>query len=155
MSSQRMHSSPKSPSSRRNFMRTAAASLALAAGHGTPARAQQEPTTFSTEVKVVNLLANVRGKNGELIRDLSKDDFILTEDGHPETIRYFSRETDLPLTLGLMVDTSMSQHRVVESERAASFRFVDQVLREKLDRVFVVQFYMSVEVRQKITLVGR
>ncbi len=126
--------------------------LAAAAGFGFGARVRaQEPTLFSTEVKVVNLLANVRGKNGELIRNLSKDDFVLSEDGRPQTIRYFSTESDLPLTLGLMVDTSMSQHRVVESERAASFRFVDQVLREKLDKVFLVQFDMAVEVRQKLT----
>jgi VWFA-related protein len=139
-----------SPRSRRAFLRGTA--TCLGAGALLPILpAQQEPTTFSTEVKVVNLLANVRGKNGELIRDLSKDDFVLTEDGRPQSIRYFSRETDLPLTLGLMVDTSMSQHRVVEAERAASFRFVDQVLREKLDHVFLVQFDMSVEVRQKLT----
>jgi VWFA-related protein len=93
----------------------------------------------------------VRGKNGELIRNLSKEDFLLSEDGRPQTIRYFSRETDLPLTLGLMVDTSMSQGRVIEAERAASFRFVDQVLREAKDHVFVVQFDMAVEVRQKLT----
>jgi VWFA-related protein len=115
------------------------------------AHSQQEPPTFSTEVKVVNLLANVRGKNGELIRDLAKEDFLLSEDGRPQTIRYFARETELPLTIGLMVDTSMSQGRVIEAERAASYRFADQVLREDKDRVFVVQFDMSVEIRQKLT----
>jgi VWFA-related protein len=115
------------------------------------ARGQQEPATFSTEVKVVNLLANVRDKNGKLIRDLSKDDFLLTEDGRTQAIRYFSRETDLPLTIGLMIDASMSQGRVIEAERAASYRFVDEVLRENKDRVFVVQFDMAVEVRQKLT----
>jgi VWFA-related protein len=107
--------------------------------------------TFSTEVKVVNVLANVYGKNGEIVRDLTKDDFVLTEDGHPQTIRYFSRETDLPLTLGLLVDTSMSQRRVLDAERVASFDFVDQVLREGTDHVFIVQFDMGVEIRQPLT----
>ena len=107
--------------------------------------------TFSTEVKVVNVLANVYGKTGEIVRDLTKDDFLLSEDGHPQTIRYFSRETDLPLTLGLLVDTSMSQRRVLDAERIASFRFVDQVLREATDHVFIVQFDMGVEIRQPLT----
>ena len=116
----------------------------------TLARAWQD-VTFSTEVKVVNVLANVYGKAGEIVRDLTKDDFLLSEDGHPQTIRYFSRETDLPLTLGLLVDTSMSQRRVLDAERIASFRFVDQVLREATDHVFIVQFDMGVEIRQPLT----
>jgi VWFA-related protein len=100
---------------------------------------------------VVNVLANVYGKSGEIVRDLTKDDFVLSEDGHPQTIRYFSRETDLPLTLGLLVDTSMSQRRVLDAERIASFGFVDQVLREATDHVFIVQFDMGVEIRQPLT----
>jgi VWFA-related protein len=117
---------------------------------GTLSRAWQD-VTFSTEVKVVNVLANVYGKSGEIVRDLTKDDFVLSEDGHPQTIRYFSRETDLPLTLGLLVDTSMSQRRVLDAERIASFGFVDQVLREATDHVFIVQFDMGVEIRQPLT----
>ena len=107
--------------------------------------------TFSTDVKVVNILATVRTKSGQIINDLSKDDFSLTENKRPEEIRYFSRESDLPLTIGLMVDTSMSQARVLESERSASFQFVDQVLREGKDKVFVTQFDMAVMTRQKPT----
>jgi len=117
---------------------------------GTLARAWQD-VTFSTEVKVVNVLVNVYGKAGEIVRDLTKDDFLLSEDGHPQTIRYFSRETDLPLTLGLLVDTSISQRRVLDAERIASFRFVDQVLRKATDHVFIVQFDMGVEIRQPLT----
>ena len=116
----------------------------------TLARAWQD-VTFSTEVKVVNVLANVYGKAGEIVRDLTKDDFLLSEDGHPQTIRYFSRETDLPLTLGLLVDTSMSQRRVLDAERIGSFRFVDQVLREATDHVFIIQFDMGVDIRQPLT----
>jgi len=111
---------------------------------------QDEPT-FSTEVKVVNILATVRTKSGAIINDLTKDDFSLTENKRPQTIRYFSRESDLPLTIGLLVDTSMSQARVLENERSASFQFVDQVLREGKDTVFVTQFDMAVLTRQKLT----
>ena len=111
---------------------------------------QDEPT-FTTDVKVVNILATVRTKSGQIVNDLTKDDFSLTENGRPEAIKYFSRESDLPLTIGLMVDTSMSQARVLESERSASFQFVDQVLREGKDKVFVTQFDMAVMTRQELT----
>jgi len=77
--------------------------------------AQNDDPTFSTDVKVVNVLATVRAKNGEIIRNLSKDEFALSENGRPQTIRYFSRESGLALTIGLLVDTSMSQQRVLDS----------------------------------------
>ena len=111
---------------------------------------QDEPT-FSTDVKVVNVLATVRTKKNEIVRDLTKDDFLLSENGRLQTIRYFSRESELPLTVGLMIDTSMSQQRVLESERSASFRFLDQVLRESKDKLFVMQFDMAVQLRQPLT----
>jgi len=113
--------------------------------------AQDDQPTFKTEVKVVNVLATVRDKRGAFIRDLDKDDFSILENGRPQTIRYYSRETDLPLTLGLMIDTSMSQRRVMEAERAASYRFLDQVLREKKDQVFIMQFELSPILRQELT----
>lgn len=116
-----------------------------------PPPADSEQPTFSTEVKVVNLLATVRTKSGQLVNELTKDDFVITENKRPQEIRYFSRESDLPLTIGLLVDTSMSQARVLESERSASFDFVDQVLREGKDKVFVTQFDMAVMTRQKPT----
>jgi VWFA-related protein len=115
------------------------------------ARAQQDLPTFSTEVKVVNLLATVRTKRGEIIPNLNQDDFALLEDGRPQTIRYFSRESDLPLTLGLLIDTSLSQGRVLDAERGASLRFLDQVLRENKDKVFIMQFDLRVRMRQKLT----
>lgn len=113
----------------------------------------QDETVFTTNVKVVNVLATVRTKKGALISDLGKDDFSLAEDGHPQSIRYFSRETDLPLTLGLMVDTSGSQRRVLNAERGASLRFLDQVVRAKTDKVFIMQFDSAVQMRQPLTAV--
>jgi VWFA-related protein len=117
----------------------------------TAGQEESEKPTFSTDVKVVNILATVRTKSGEIINDLGKGDFSLTEDGRPETIKYFSRESDLPLTIGLLVDTSMSQAKVLSSERSASFQFVDQVLRPGKDQVFVTQFDMAVLTRQPLT----
>ena len=83
--------------------------------------AQDQPV-FSTDVKVVNVLANVRTKDGSLVGNLSQEDFALLEEGRSQTIRYFSRESDLPLTLGLLVDTSGSQRHVVNEERGACMR---------------------------------
>ncbi|HUD98632.1 MAG TPA: VWA domain-containing protein [Bryobacteraceae bacterium] len=111
----------------------------------------QEQPTFTTGVKVVNVLATVRNKKGAFVRDLGQDDFSVAENGRPQTIRYFSRQTDLPLTLGLMIDTSMSQKRVMEAERIASYTFLEQILREKKDQVFIMQFDLSPILRQELT----
>ncbi len=112
---------------------------------------QDDEPTFTAGVKVVNILATVRDKKGEIIRNLTKDDFSVSEGKRPQTIRYFATQSDLPLTIGLMVDTSMSQQRVLDQERGASYRFLDQVLRETKDQVFVMQFDMSVQMRQDLT----
>ena len=83
--------------------------------------------------------------------DLGKDDFSLSEDGRPQTIRYFLRESNLPLTLGLMVDTSGSQRKVLDEERAASLDFLDRVFRENKDHVFIMQFDTGIQIRQPLT----
>jgi len=111
----------------------------------------QQDAVFSSDVQVVNLLATVRNKNHEILRDLTKDDFQILENGRPQTIRYFTRESDLPLTIGLMVDTSMSQVKVLDAERGASLRFLDEVLRENKDHVFIMQFDLTVQTRQPLT----
>ena len=106
---------------------------------------------ISTDVNVVNVFATVRNKQGQIVRDLNKEDFTLDEDGRPQTIAYFSRESDLPLTLGLVVDTSPSQRRVLEQERGASYKFFDQVLREDKDEGFVIHFDAEIELLQDLT----
>ena len=116
---------------------------------GRPLLSQQQPT-FSTDVKVVNIVATVREKKGPIVRDLTKDDFALEEDGRPQIIRYFSRETDLPLTLGLLVDTSLSQRRVLDQERGASYTFLEQMMRPK-DMAFVIHFEGEAELLQDLT----
>jgi VWFA-related protein len=127
--------------SRRSFLFSAVPMLASA----------QDQTTFSTDVKVVSVFATVRDKKGQIVRDLTKDDFVLEEDTHTQTIRYFSRETDLPLTLGLLVDTSLSQRRVLVQERTASYKFFDQVLRQDKDMAFVIHFDREVELLKDLT----
>lgn len=107
--------------------------------------------TFTSGVKVVNVFATVRDKHGKIINDLAKDDFKITDNGHPQTIGYFARETDLPLTLGLLVDTSLSQRTVIDQERTASYKFLQQVLREDKDKAFIIHFDREVELLQDLT----
>ncbi len=113
--------------------------------------ADQPLTTVSVRVKVVNVLATVRDKHGKIANGLTKDDFTLSEDGRPQTIKYFARETDLPLTLGMLVDTSLSQRRVLGEERSASESFLAQILREDQDKAFVIHFDREVELLQDLT----
>ena len=116
--------------SRRRFLACLAAGPAL----GAP-QAQ-----FSSSIEVVSLLVTARDKNGNFVNDLTRDDFSVTEDGRPQTISYFSRQYDLPLTIGLLVDTSGSQVDVLPDELAASKIFFQQVLREGMDQAFLSSF---------------
>jgi VWFA-related protein len=106
---------------------------------------------ISMRVKVVNVPATVRDKHGQLVKTLGKDDFVLEEDGRPQVIHYFARDTDLPLSLGLLVDTSLSQRRVLELERHASYTFLDQMLRQPKDAAFLIHFDHEVELLQDLT----
>jgi VWFA-related protein len=126
---------------RRSFLCT----LAMTAG------AQQDSPFFSTDVKVVSVLASVRTKNGDIVHNLTQDDFVLSEDRHPQKIRYFSRESNLPLILGLLVDTSGSQVNVLDEEETASYRFLDRILREGTDRTFLAHFDFDTELLQDLT----
>ena len=105
----------------------------------------QDPL-FKADSRVVALLASVRGADGKLIADLNKEDFVLTEDGTPVEIRYFSRETDLPLTVGLLVDTSKSQYAVLERERRGAYAFLEHVLRPDRDSALVMSFDAKVKI---------
>jgi VWFA-related protein len=108
-------------------------------------------TTIPVDVKVVTLPVTVRDKKGKIVRDLTKDDFELQEDGKPESIRYFSQETNLPLTVGLLVDTSMSERDNIDRERSASRSFLDQMITRPVDRAFVIHFDREIELLQDLT----
>lgn len=130
--------------SRRDLLLGAAALL--------PLRAQEKSDAkFEAGVNVVNVFASVHNNKNEVVKDLTKDDFTLEEDGHPQTIKYFTRETDLPLTLGLMVDTSMSQRRVLDQEKSATSAFISQVMREDRDKAFLIKFDSEAEEMQEPT----
>jgi VWFA-related protein len=111
----------------------------------------QESPTYRVDVDVVNVLATVRDRSGRIVSDLSKDDFILEEDGKQQAVQYFSRQTNLPLILGLLIDTSMSQRSLIAEERSASYQFLDQVLRPDCDQAFVIKFDVEAELLQDLT----
>src|SRR5579864_3661413 len=120
-----------------------------------PARPQDKPAEdlpppISVEVDVVNILASVHDKHGGLIGNLSKDDFTVLEDGKPQAIKYFTKETDVPLTIGLLVDVSGSQRNLIDIERQAAHQFFSRVLRKK-DEAFLISFGEDSELLQDYT----
>lgn len=112
--------------------------------------AQQAPT-ISVKVNLVPILATVHDADGRIVKNLTPADFILKEDGVEQKITYFKQESDLPLSIGLLVDTSTSQRGVLDEERRASYKFLDQVLREDKDQAFVVSFDIRVQTLQGFT----
>ncbi len=112
--------------------------------------AQDTPPTIKVEVDVVNILFNVRDKKSGLVGNLSKDDFKIFEDGKEQSVKYFTRETDLPLTLGLLIDVSVSQMNLVEIEKNAAYQFFGSVLR-KQDLAFLISFGASADLLQDYT----
>ncbi|MBZ5729322.1 MAG: VWA domain-containing protein [Acidobacteriia bacterium] len=109
-----------------------------------------ELPTIKVDVDVVSVLASVRDKRGGLVANLEKNDFTVLEDGKPQPIKYFTRETDLPLTIGLLVDVSRSQENLIGIERSAASQFFTQVLRKK-DEAFLISFGEESELLQDYT----
>ena len=95
---------------------------------------QKPVATLHVQAREVLLPVTVRDKHGALVTDLQKSDFTLTEDGRPQTIKSFTRESNLPFRVGLLVDTSHSVSGVMESERAAAAKFVDLMLPDATDK---------------------
>ncbi len=111
----------------------------------------QQPTeTLKVNVNVVQLFFNVKDKHGALIPNLTKDDFEVREDGQPQTVKYFTAETNLPLTLGIMIDASGSQRNVIDMEKEVGGAFLHQILTDK-DEAFVISFDISVDLLQDFT----
>jgi VWFA-related protein len=114
------------------------------------AQDDKDITTLKVEVNLVNILFNVRDKKGGLVGSLNKDDFKVFEDGKEQEIKYFNRETDLPLTIGLLIDVSASQMNLIEIEKNAAYQFFGSVLR-KQDLAFLISFGEESELLQDYT----
>ena len=110
-------------------------------------------STLKVDARLVNVPVVVHDKRGALVQNLAKENFVLQVDGSPQTIRYFNIDTDLPLTLGLLVDISLSQRNEMEDEQKASEAFLDDMLNGPKDRdkAFVIEFARRTDLLQDIT----
>jgi VWFA-related protein len=115
-----------------------------------PENDQGPAGTVKVNVDVVGLFFNVKDKHGALIPNLTKDDFQVFEDGTPQTIKYFSAESNLPLTLGMLIDSSGSQRNVLDMEKQVGGAFLKQILTDK-DEAFVIDFNVDAELVQDFT----
>jgi VWFA-related protein len=130
---------------------TLAIAVPLAA-QDAPSSADQDQSieTLKVRVNVVQLFFNVKDKKGALIPNQKKEDFDILEEGKPQTIKYFTAESNLPLTLGILIDSSGSQMRVLEMEKEVGGAFLSQILRDK-DEAFVIDFDVNVDLLQDFT----
>jgi VWFA-related protein len=106
--------------------------------------------TFKLQVNLVDLFFTVKDKNGNLVPHLNKNDCTAFEDKQPQTFKSFVAENNLPLTLGILLDTSGSQQRVLPLEQEAGSRFLERVLKAK-DEAFLLSFDVNVDLLQDFT----
>ena len=117
--------------------------FSLGLTQGPQSLAQQREDVLKVKTEVVNVVAVVRDRKEKLIADLGRTDFEILEDGVPQEVRYFSRETDISLTLGLLMDTSGSVQNVLDFEKEQAKAFFRRVMRPK-DMAFVISFDIDV-----------
>jgi VWFA-related protein len=136
---------------------SAALTLALPAVPQTPSQGQsqsqgqgQAPPVIRTEVNLVNIFATVRDKNKRIVTDLKQDDFKIAEDGVDQKISFFSKEMNLPITLGLLLDTSGSEQFMLAAIQDAGGRFLRRVLR-KGDEAMIISFDTDVDLLSDFT----
>ncbi len=114
--------------------------------------------TLNVNVNLVTLFFTVKDKNGLLVPHLTKDDCSVTDEKIPQTIKNFEAQANLPLTLGILIDTSGSQQRVLPLEQDAGSRFLQRVIKSK-DQAFVLSFDVNIDLLQDFTnsphLLGR
>jgi len=129
---------------------TAASQTSAGQSAGQNSDDQKPQETLKVNVNVVQLFFNVKDKKGTLIPNLTKTDFDVAEDGKPQTVKYFAAESNLPLTLGILIDSSGSQQRVLDMEKEVGGAFLKQILRSN-DEAFVIGFDVDVDLLQDFT----
>ena len=115
-----------------------------------PAPDETPVATFKQSVNLVDLFFTVKDKNGNLVPHLNQQNCKVDENKEPQTLKSFVAETDQPLTLGILLDTSGSQQRLLPMEVGAASQFIQQVLRSK-DEAFAVNFDVNVDLLQDYT----
>src|ERR1700757_2500870 len=128
----------------------AIAGPAIAQESGAGRNGQDQTPTFRKNVNLVNVFFTVKDKHGALIPDLNKDHFDVFEEGHPEAIKFFTAESNLPLTLGIMIDNSLSMEKMLPEEKVVAADFLRKVLTDK-DLAFIISFDINVELLQDLT----
>jgi VWFA-related protein len=111
---------------------------------------QQQPPVFRKQVNLVNVFFTVKDKHGALMPNLNKDQFELLEDGKPQNIRFFASESNQPLTLGILIDSSGSMQHMLPEEKVVAGDFLRQVITDK-DLAFVESFDVNVDLLQDLT----
>jgi VWFA-related protein len=111
----------------------------------------QTGQTFVKEVNLVDVLFTVLNRRNKLVPDLEEGDFKVFDEGKPQEIRYFSKQTDLPLRIGMLLDTSNSIRERIKFEQDASVSFLFSVLRRNKDQAFVMTFDDEPQVLQPFT----
>ena len=105
-----------------------------------PAQNQSAASNIHVRVNLVNVLFTVIDKKNRLVSNLNKDDFHVFEDNHAQSILFFSRESNLPLRAGILIDTSNSVRERLQFEQDAAVNFLNEILRPDQDQAFVVGF---------------
>lgn len=111
---------------------------------------QQEQTTLRVDVDLVNVLCTVQTRQGQFVTDLTRQDFRIEEDGATQSVTHFAREVTLPLTLGILIDTSPSVQDILPLEQRAAIEFLRTVLK-KNDLAMIINFDRSVSLIQDFT----
>jgi VWFA-related protein len=115
------------------------------------AQAPDEQNRIKVRVELVNVLTTVTDKKNRLVTDLTKDDFRVFEDGKPQEIRFFSRETDLPLRIGMLIDASNSVRDRLRFEQEAAIDFLNEAVQPGKDLAFLVAFDVEPQLVQDYT----
>jgi VWFA-related protein len=110
----------------------------------------QAPGTVKVQTSLVNVFATVRDKRNGIISDLTKDDFRVYEDGAEQKVVFFAKETDVPITLAILMDTSGSMYNIMDAEKDAASRFVHEIMRKK-DEAVVISFDTDVNLLADFT----
>lgn len=133
---------------------TGAAPRSRAAVLQNPQQQEQKPPqaegSIKSQVLLVNVFVTVRDKRHGVVGDLTKDDFKILEESQEQKIAFFSRETDMPITLGILMDTSGSMGAIIGAEQDAASRFLKEVMRPR-DLAMVMSFDMDVDLLADFT----
>ncbi|MBX7054069.1 MAG: VWA domain-containing protein [Pyrinomonadaceae bacterium] len=116
----------------------------------TPTPAEDDEI-IKIDTEVVNVLFTAQDRNRRLLTDLKQSDVRILENGAPQEVVAFSRQVDLPLSLAIVIDTSISQERTLPEEKAAAISFIESVVRPKMDEVSIVSFTGETTLEQGMT----